>query len=145
MKAVLVTLALGAILNGYAQNVSKNPYDINFSKKELEGRMSEPKGMISSGFISGREVEFTVSVNDDFKGLTLMIFPMYGTAIIDDSQLPETFLVRDKRSREYIYSGKVVKLGKSQYYLEIAGLPRGNYVLTVNGLQSPQPITFSNY
>ncbi len=146
MKALLLTLALGFSLVASAQHrgASKNRYDINYSAKELAAKVDEPRVSLFEGLLSNQEAEFSVSVNSDMHGLTLQIFPDNGTRV-DDNAAPKSFAIRSRRDRDVVASGRVNRLGNNQFFMDITMLPKGNYILTVDGLQTGQPITFSNY
>ncbi len=146
MKSVLIILALATALVGNAQRrgTSNNKYDINYSAKELAGRVAEPKVSLFEGLLSGEAVDFSVSVNKDMKAVTVLIFPNGGMVITENNR-PQNFYVRSRNERVTYMSGRVQQLGSTQFLIDISTLPQGNYVLTMDGLQTGQPITFSNY
>lgn len=146
MRKILILLAVGASLSSFAQHhgKSRNPYDINYSAAELASKLSEPKISLFEGILSGVEVEFTTSVNRDMKGISLLVFPPPGM-IMGDEAAPKYYTIRARNDRYSVTSGRIQRVGSTQFFVDISGLPKGNYVLMIDELQTGQPITFSNY
>ncbi|MES2627647.1 MAG: hypothetical protein V4616_01645 [Bacteroidota bacterium] len=146
MKALLIiaATALSLVVSAQRHGPSKNKYDINYSAAELKNRLAEPRVVFYEGLVEGEPVDFAVTVNSERRTVTVSMFARPGT-MVPELNSYKGYNVRYASDRANAVSGNIQKLGSTQYQFDITSLPRGNYILTLDGVQTGQPITFSNY
>lgn len=144
MKLAILLVALVSTLGGYTQNKERNRYDINFSAQQIAGKLTESRSTFYEGLLYRQEVTFSLAVDKDKNSLSLFILPA-GGGVLGESTRPQTFSVRTRNERMSIYSGRIQRIGNTQFLLDISTLPNGNYFLSIDGLQAGQEIPFSTY
>ncbi len=143
MKTLFAAFSFVVLLT-YTGSAQNNKYNINFSAEQLSDKIAKPKVILFEAYLKGVLVDCSLSVTEDGKGLTLFIFPT-AKGVVDPTDYPQYFSIREQGSQEVLYRGEVQKSGSIQYDLDISSLDKGTYVLSVMGLQVGQQLTFSNY
>jgi len=134
---VMILLGLGAMAQ------KKPNYDINYSVEQIKGRVEEPKVVFFQGILSGRAVDFSIAVVDNNRGINLT-FASTSVAYSESTNLGG-FRVKNQYGETVLSSGTIERRGRGSYYMNIANLPKGNYTLSIDNINSGQSLSFSNH
>ncbi len=127
----------------FAQSKPSKNYNINYGADQLKGRYTEPKVVFFQGIIAGRTVDFSVAVVEG--GNALSVTFSNSSVIVSEAADLSRCKVKSTFGEILIDNGLVDRRGSGRYVIDISSLPKGNYVLSIDNLNSGQSITFSNY
>ena len=142
MKKILVCSVLLFMVSGlFAQR--KPNYNINYSAEQIKGRIEQPKVVFFQGILAGRAVDFSVAVVVNNKGINLTF--ANSSVNVSEANNLGAFRIKSNYGETVLANGIIEKRGPGNYYMNIAKLPRGNYILSIDNINSGQSISFSNY